>query len=58
MIQIGCVVLAIGLLYSGVQGLRGRPDADDKQTSKPVAVVCLILAAAALVFAFVILPAL
>lgn len=58
MVQIGCVVLAIGMLYAGIQGLGGRPDSDGKQTSKPVAIACLILAAAILVFAFVILPAL
>jgi hypothetical protein len=44
MVQIGGVVMALGLVWAGVQGLRGVPDTTGKTTSKGMAVVCLVLA--------------
>ena len=44
MAQIGLLVLAVGLLFVGVQGLRGVPDSTGKKTSKGVAVTCIVLA--------------
>lgn len=58
MAQIGLAVLALGLLFLGVQGLRGVPDSTGKKTSKGVAVTCLVLAVGLLVFAFAVLPTL
>jgi hypothetical protein len=54
--QIGLLVLAVGLAFVGVQGLRGKPDSDGKTTPKSVAVVTLILAAGLAAFALVVLP--
>jgi hypothetical protein len=56
--QSGCVVAAIGLLFAGIQGLRGIPDEKGRQTSKGVAVGTIIAAVALAIFGIVILPAL
>lgn len=56
MAQIGLGVLALGLLFLGVQGLRGVPDSTGKKTSTGVAVTCIVLAVGLLVFAFAVLP--
>jgi hypothetical protein len=45
MVQLGGACLAAGLVWLGVQGLRGVPDSTGKTTSKGTAVVCLVLAA-------------
>jgi hypothetical protein len=44
-IQAGSLVLAVGLGWVGVQGLRGVPESNGKVTSKATAVACLVLAA-------------
>jgi hypothetical protein len=49
--QIGLLALAAGLLFIAIQGLRGVPDSTGKQTSKSVAVVCLVLAVGLAAFA-------
>jgi hypothetical protein len=43
-IMLGGLLMAAGLAWTGVQGLRGIPDARGKQTSRGVAVICLVLA--------------
>jgi hypothetical protein len=54
--QIGLLAVAVGLLFVGVQGLRGVPDSTGKQTSKGVAVACLVLAVGLVVVALAVLP--
>lgn len=54
--QIGLLVLAVGMLFVGVQGLRGVPDSNGKKTPKSVAMVCLVLAAGLAAFALLVLP--
>ena len=42
-IQLGGLMMALALVWPGIQGLRGVPDSTGKKTSKATAVVCLIL---------------
>lgn len=56
MIQIGCVLIAVGMIYAGIQGMRGQPDKHGKTTPKSVAIACFVLAAVMLVGAFVVIP--
>ena len=44
-VQAGGLVIAAGIAWIGVQGLRGVPDSSGKVTSKGTAIVCLVLAA-------------
>jgi len=44
-IQLGGLMIAAGIAYVGIQGLRGVPDSSGKVTSKPTAIVCLFIAA-------------
>jgi hypothetical protein len=44
MVLLGGLMVTAGLGWVGVQGLRGIPDSSGKPTSRPVAVVCLVLA--------------
>ena len=41
-IQIGGFLIAAGLLFMGIQGLREKPDLEGKMTSKGTAIPCLI----------------
>lgn len=56
MAQIGLLVLAVGLLIVGIQGLRGVPDSTGKKTSKGVAITCIVLAVGLVVVALVVVP--
>ncbi|MBP3957943.1 hypothetical protein J8F10_22035 [Gemmata sp. G18] len=56
MAQIALLAVAVGMLFVGVQGLRGVPDSNGKKTSPAVAIVCLLLAAGLVVFALLVLP--
>ena len=56
MLQIGAVIMVLGLSYAGIQGLRGVPDKNGKKTNPIVAAICLILAVAVVILAFVVLP--
>jgi hypothetical protein len=42
-IQLGGLLMAIGLFWPGIQGLRGVPDSTGKKTSKLTAIICLVL---------------
>jgi hypothetical protein len=44
-VQLGGLLMAAGLAWAGVQGLRGVPDSSGKTTSKGTAIACLVLAA-------------
>jgi hypothetical protein len=44
MVQLGLILVAAGLAWVGVQGLRGIPDSKGKATSKGTAVACLAFA--------------
>jgi hypothetical protein len=44
-IQLGGLLIAAGLAWVGVQGLRGVPDTSGKTTDKGTAIACLVLAA-------------
>jgi hypothetical protein len=44
-IQLGGVLMAAGLAWVGVQGLRGVPDSTGKTTDKRTAIACLVIAA-------------
>jgi hypothetical protein len=56
MIQIGLLVIAAGMLWAGIQCLRGKPDRDGKKTSLGVSIASFVLAAVIAVFAVVGLP--
>ena len=58
MLQIVLLVLAAYVLWCGVRGLRGKPDTGDgsDQTSKPVAIACIVVAVVLAGFALVGLP--
>jgi hypothetical protein len=43
-IMAGGLLMAIGIAWPGIQGLRGVPDSSGKVTSKGTAVACLVLA--------------
>lgn len=44
MVQLGLILVAGGLAWAGVQGLRGVPDSKGKATSKGTAIACLAFA--------------
>jgi hypothetical protein len=44
LIQVGELVLAAGLAWVGVQGLRGVPDSSGKKTDRRTAMAWLVLA--------------
>ena len=44
-IQLGGLLMAAGLAWVGVQGLRGVPDSTGKTTDKGTAIACLVIAA-------------
>jgi hypothetical protein len=44
-IQLGGLVIAAGLGWVGVQGLRGVPDSTGKTTDRTTAITCIVLAA-------------
>jgi hypothetical protein len=43
-IQVGGLLMAVGLAWPGIQGLRGVPDSTGKKTSRGTAIACLVLA--------------
>lgn len=43
-IQAAGIVFALGLVWVGVQGLRGVPDSSGKVTPKGTAIACLVIA--------------
>ena len=55
MIQIGLIIMAIGLLFAGIKALAGK-EAPGKQTSKPVAITLVVLGVAVIAFALIGLP--
>ena len=44
MFRVGLILVAVGIAWVGVQGLRGVPDSKGKVSSKGTAIVCLVLA--------------
>jgi hypothetical protein len=44
LVQLGGLVIAAGLVWVGVQGLRGVPDSTGKKTDKGTAIACLVIA--------------
>ena len=51
-IMAGGALMAVGIAWVGVQGLRGVPDSKGKATAKSTAVACLVIAAALAIAAF------
>ena len=49
MVMAGGCLIAFGLTWAGVQGLRGVPDSNGKMTSKGTAIALLVFAALVLV---------
>ncbi len=43
-IQAGGLMMAVGIAWAGIQGLRGVPDSTGKKTSKGTAIACLVIA--------------
>ncbi len=56
MIQIALLVIAVGLLWPAIQGLRGVPDSKGNKTSPVVAIATLLAAIGIAVFALIGLP--
>lgn len=57
MVQIGLLVVAAGILFGGIQALRGK-ESSEKETPKAVAIAMIVVAALLAIFALFVLPVL
>jgi hypothetical protein len=58
MLQVGSLIFSAIFAYFGLQGMLGVPDRQGRVTSKPVAIILLLIAVALMVCALAVIPAL